>query len=144
MRPMMLISVMVSAPYSSLSAAKRFSLESPEDTHRARQAADYRGGKPPEALHSARVHKHTHTQRESHIHTLIQANTYTYMLYQDSVTGTPQKWGYTFALICVPTLCTRSSTHTMYWLSLAKLTLSDSITGMHSKVLRVFNMWLHI
>lgn len=105
MRPMMLISVMVSAPYSSLSAAKRFSLESPEDTHRARQAADYRGGKPPEALHSARVHKHTHTQRESHIHTLIQANTYTYMLYQDSVTDTPQKWGYTFALI-LSTMCT--------------------------------------
>jgi len=36
-RPTMLISVMVSAPYSSLSAVKRFSLESPEDTHRARQ-----------------------------------------------------------------------------------------------------------
>lgn len=31
MRPMMCISVMVSAPYSSLSAAKRFSLASPED-----------------------------------------------------------------------------------------------------------------
>lgn len=68
---MMLISVMVSAPYSSLSAAKRFSLESPEDTHRARQAADYRGGKPPEALHSARVHKHTHTHSKgiTHSHT---------------------------------------------------------------------------
>lgn len=106
---MMLISVMVSAPYSSLSAAKRFSLESPEDTHRARQAADYRGGKPPEALHSAQVHKHTHTHthRESHVHTFIQANTYTYMLYQDSVTGTPQKWGYTFALI-LPTMCAYS------------------------------------
>lgn len=33
MRPMMLISLMVSAPYSSLSAEKRLSLESPDDTN---------------------------------------------------------------------------------------------------------------
>lgn len=67
MRPMMLISVMVSAPYSSLSAAKRFSLESPEDTHRVRQTANYRGGEEPaEALHSATAHcalVPRHTQR---------------------------------------------------------------------------------
>lgn len=69
MRPMMLISVMVSAPYSSLSAAKRLSLESPEDTHRTRQTANYRGrGEPPEALHSAHTQtgKHPNTLRFSH------------------------------------------------------------------------------
>lgn len=148
MRPMMLISVMVSAPYSSLSAAKRFSLESPEDTHRARQAADYRGGKPPEALHSARVHKHTHTLKGNHTFTHLYRQTHTHTCCIKTQSQAHHKNGATrlhlYYLQCVPTLCTRSSTHTMYWLSLAKLTLSDSITGMHSKVLRVFNMWLHI
>lgn len=105
MRPMMLISVIVSAPYSSLSAAKRFSLESPEDTHRARQAADYRGRKPPEALPSARVHTHSHSKGNTHSHTYTGKHIHIHAVSRLTVTGTPQKWGYTFALI-LSTMCT--------------------------------------
>ncbi len=105
MRPMMLISVMVSAPYSSLSAAKRFSLESPEDTQRARQTTYYRGGgEPPEALHSA----HTNTQRETPKHT--QCCTHTSVLVCTFCTH-KQTGPHTFALT-LPAECVHAQTLT--------------------------------
>lgn len=97
---------------------------------------------------SSSTQTHTHTLKGNHTFTHLYRQTHTHTCCIKTQSQAHHKNGATrlhlYYLQCVPTLCTRSSTHTMYWLSLAKLTLSDSITGMHSKVLRVFNMWLHI